>query len=107
MFQRQDDNHIDYEEGMIKGRPSGGTAILWHKDFSATVVKNCGNTIIGLKLTEDNSFLCLVNAYLPFCTASNRDAFLEYLGELKTMCEELYVPIFAFLRISMLAAAMR
>ena len=63
------DNHlasgtfkIDYEEGLIKGRPSWGTAILWHKDLSATVVKNCDNTIIGLKLTVDNSFLCLVNA---------------------------------------------
>ena len=34
------DNHlasgtfkIDYEEGLIKGRPSGGTAILRHKDL--------------------------------------------------------------------------
>ena len=63
------DNHlacgtfkIDFEEELIKKRPSGETAIFWHKDLHATVVKNCDNTIIGLKLTEDNTFLCLVNA---------------------------------------------
>ena len=83
---------IDYEEGLITRRSSGGTAILWHKDLPATVIKNCDNTIIGLKLTVDNTFLRLVNAYLPFCKASNRDAFLEYLGGLKTMCEELVCP---------------
>ena len=67
------DNHlacgtlkIEYEEGLIGRRLSGGTAILWHKDLSATVVKNCDNTIIGFKLTVDNSFLCLVNAYIAY-----------------------------------------
>ena len=95
-FNHISDNHlagetfkIDYEEGLINGWPSGGTAILWHKNLPSTVVKNCANTINGLKLSIDKSFLCLLNAYLPFCKASNRDAFWEYLGGLKTMCEEL------------------
>ena len=40
---------IDYENGLIRGRPSGGTAVLWHKNLPAAVLKNCDDTKIDSK----------------------------------------------------------
>jgi len=62
------------------------------KKLPSTVIYNCDNSIVGIRITLKNSSICNVNAYLPFCHASNRDAYLEYLGALKIMCEELSCP---------------
>ena len=43
---------IDCADGVINGRPHGGTAILWSKAFSASIFYNDDKSIIGLKLSD-------------------------------------------------------
>ena len=40
-------------------------------------------------MSLQSSDLCLVNVYAPYCCPQNRDAFDEYLGNLKIFCEDL------------------
>ena len=73
---------IDDYDGFRKGRPSGGTAVLWRKNLPATRITSHSGSIIGLKLDNDASEILLLNVYLPFCCPENFDAYQTYLGEL-------------------------
>ena len=79
------------------GRGHGGTAIYWSKDIKASTFSNCDGSIIGLRVSLANSDLCLVNVYLPYCCPNNTDDFLEYLGKIKSLCDDLQCPNICFM----------
>ena len=76
------------KEKIHTGRPYGGTAILWKKSIDASRVVNYDNSIIGIKVNLGESYLTLVNVYLPYSCSTNDDAYLQYLSKLQTFCEE-------------------
>ena len=76
---------IDCADGVINGRPHGGTAILWSKALNASIFYNDDKSIIGLKLSDSVSDYYFINAYLPYCCTTNIDKYLSYLGALEAM----------------------
>ena len=88
---------FDFGDGIFLGRGHGGTAIYWSKDIKASTFSNCDGSIIGLRVSLANSDLCLVNVYLPCCCPNNTDDFLEYLGKIKSLCDDLQCPNICFM----------
>ena len=78
-----------YEPKLLLGRPYGGTAILWNKQLQASTFSNHNNTIIGLTVNLCTSSIFFINVYLPYCCESNTDTYLEYLGKLGELCEDI------------------
>ena len=72
---------FDYQDGLLKGRPHGGTAILYKK-WLKTTLKSKDDTICGLSIDCGNKTLCLINAYLPYYYSANVDGYLQYLSDL-------------------------
>ena len=93
---------INYESGLLVGRPLGGTAILWDKSLHASPIYNDDSTIIGLKLELDNSVLNFINVYLPYCCPSNTDKSFQYLSKLNIMFESFDNPNLCVVVTSML-----
>ena len=83
---------FSYETKLHSGRPYGGTAILWNKQLQASTFSNHDNTIIGLKVNLCSSSISFINPYLPYCCESNTDTYLEYLGKLGELCEDIQHP---------------
>ena len=81
-----------YETKLHSGRPYGGTAILWNKQLQASTFSNHDATIIGLTVNLCFSSISFINLYLPYCCKSNTDTYLEYLGKLGELCEDIQHP---------------
>ena len=79
---------MDDKEKIHTGRPYGGTAILWKKSIDASRIVNYDNSIIGIKVNLEESYLTLVNVYLPYSCNTNVDAYLQYLSKLQNFYEE-------------------
>ena len=83
---------FSYETKLHSGRPYGGTAILWNKQLQASTFSNHDNTIIDLTVNLCSSSISFINVYLPYCCESNTDTYLEYLGKLGELCEDIQHP---------------
>jgi len=79
---------MDDEKKIHVGRPFGGTGILWKKSLDASRVATCDNSIIGIKVNLGETFLTLINVYLPYSCSANVDLYLSYLSKLQGLCEE-------------------
>ena len=82
-------SYFDDGEGMLVGRPFGGTAILWHKKLQATQIQSYNKSIIGLNILTDDVSLCVINVYLPYCCSDNFDSYLQYMTKLQVWAESL------------------
>ena len=74
---------FDYQDGLLKGRPHGDTAILYKKWLKTARLKNKDDTICGLSIDCDYKTLCLINAYLLYYRSANVDGYLQYLSDLR------------------------
>ena len=85
----------DTSTGILKGRPKGGVAILWKRSFGAFVTEiNFGldwMTGISLNLPNENLFY-IITAYLPYNSHENEDEFLEKLGILISIINDIDSP---------------
>ena len=78
---------MDLEDGVMTGRPHGGTAVLWRKSLTAYPVSNVDKSIVGINIKCQNNSIVIINVYLPFNSPSNVEAYLKYLGALQILCE--------------------
>ena len=78
---------VDFEDGILTGRPFGGTAVLWNKSLKVSTLKNVDESIIGIKIHQEDNDICLINVYSPFCCYNNIDSYLQYLAKLNDLCE--------------------
>ena len=83
---------FDYQDKLLKGRPHGGTAILYKKWLKTARLKSKDDTICGLSIDCGNKTLCLINAYLPYYYSANVDGYLQYLSDLRSFCNEVSCP---------------
>ena len=83
---------FDYQDGLLKGRPHGGTGILYKKWLKTTPLKSKDDAICGLSIDCGNKTLCLINAYLPYYCSANVDGYLQYLSDLRSFCNEVSCP---------------
>ena len=91
-------NSFSYETKLHSNRPYGGTAILWNKQLQVSTFSNHDNIIIGLTVNLCTSSISFINVYLPCCCKSNTDTYLEYLGKLGELCEDIQHPNMCIIR---------
>lgn len=85
----------DYESCLSVGRNSGGVAILWNRCLNSTFTirpYDCGHDwLVGLDLTHKttNVKYSIINVYLPYNSPENVDKYVECLGALQQIVEEM------------------
>ena len=88
---------FSYETKLHSGRPYGGITILWNEQLQASTFSNHDNTIIGFTVNLCTSSISFINVYLRCCCESNTDTYLEYLGKLGELCEDIQGPNMCFI----------
>ena len=72
---------MDTSSEVLRGRPYGGTAILWRKDLGGCSVIDMEDCrLMCLEIFCDNKSLILINVYLPYDSCDNLDDFLFHLA---------------------------
>ena len=83
---------VNTESNLLTGRPHAGVAILWRKSLgkcSKVVVFEHEKRIIGLNVSCDNKRETLImNVYMPYMCADNKDLYLEYLGSVGAILQD-------------------
>lgn len=90
---------VDYRDGVFNGHPPGGVAILWNSrlDEHVTPIElNC-DWAVAVRVTNGDSHLTIVNVYLPYQCSENEDKYLDCLGALNSMVEELQTTAFVII----------
>lgn len=87
-FHGAGESTTDFNRGNVRGRISGGVAILWRKtlDKCIKVVRLGTDWCIGVHFTCDNKFI-LLNIYTPYVCQKNEDEYLNKLGFLNAYVE--------------------
>ena len=89
-FNRFATSAVDTGGRVLRGRPYGGLAWLWHKTLDSKVkpVVYGENRILGLRFNEGNSSILFLNVYMPTQTKENNLEFLRILGKIASIIEE-------------------
>lgn len=80
---------VDTSEGVLRGRPYGGVAILWRKSVfrDVSVIKCSNNRVVAVKVQlYDRSFI-LCSVYMPTDSIQNLPDFTDCLGILRAIIE--------------------
>ena len=78
---------MDLEDGVMTGRPHGGTAVLWRKALTAYPVSNVDKSIFEINIRCQNNSIVIINVYFPYNSPSNVEAYIKYFGALQILCE--------------------
>ena len=79
------------DRGIIRGRPSRGVAILYHKKLVPFIENiKVNDRINGIILNHDNQSTLLLNVYMPYDaqTVDSLDNYRNYLAILNNIIEE-------------------
>ena len=52
---------MDLEDGVMTGRPHGGTAVLWRKSLTAYPVSNVDKSIVGINIKCQNISIVIIS----------------------------------------------
>ena len=82
---------IDPSLGIIKGRKFGGVGFLWNKRFDTCIkpVHFGYSWLTGLRINLHYNHMYILGVYFPVDKYENIDKYLNYLGILKSVIEEL------------------
>ena len=80
---------IDSTSCVLRGRPHGGIAVMWHKQLSGCKVIETGDSrLLCFEILSDNCSILFINVYLPCDSYDNCDNFLYYLGKISSIINE-------------------
>ena len=88
---------LDYRVGLRRGHFTGGVAIMWRKCFDSYVAVLNFDTdwLTGIQLSQNNkSYVILCRVYMPYESVDNEDAFVEKLGVIYSIMEDIEVTCF-------------
>ena len=82
---------MDSENHLLTGRPFGGIGILWKKSISKFVktITFDDSRLLGVQITDNQETFVFINVYLPFQCDDNYENYLNYLGKLTAVVEEI------------------
>ena len=82
---------VDECDGVMQGKYSGGVAILWRHALSKYVKQlDIGSDWCnGVEINLNNSMFVLLNVYLPYQCRENEDIYMENLGILKSLLDDI------------------
>lgn len=78
---------VDTSAGMLRGRPYGGTALLWRKKlFPTTSVIQCDNPrISAIKLTSSDKEILVFSVYMPNNSVDNLPEFVQCVSTINAL----------------------
>ena len=81
----------DYANGIITGRKSGGTAILWKTSLDSNI---CGIDLkydwcSGIRIQSGDSATVVINVYLPYECRDNEDTYINDLAAVSNIIDEI------------------
>ena len=78
------------ENGYQTGRPYGGLAVLWRKEFThACTLLNLDDVrLLGVTFDTNLGKMLLVNTYLPYQCADNFEDYCNCLGKIAVIVHE-------------------
>ena len=82
---------VDSYDSIIRGRPKGGFAIMYHKKIAKhiTHIKSTNRRVCGIILNYENNFSCmLLNLYLPcdnFINVQTTDEYINCIEYVESM----------------------
>ena len=80
---------IDPTDGLLKGRPHGGLAILWRKTLdNCKIIDNDDCRSITIEISNGTSSILLMNIYMPVAHTDNIDDYIYYLSKFKSVTSE-------------------
>ena len=81
---------FDYGNGLLRGRPYGGIAILVHKDLADKCKPEFydDSRLIGLKVMDQFSSFLVICCYLPYDNGENLHEYVAYLGKIYSIIDE-------------------
>ena len=82
---------IDESEGIIQGRFSGGVAIMWRAELSKFIKAIDLNVdwCTAIEVATAGTRFIILNVYLPYQSHENEDLYIEYLGFLKSVIDDM------------------
>ena len=85
------ESSTDYETGLKQGRNKGGVSIFWRKQYEKFIapMRFGLDWIVGIEVNINDRKLILLNVYLPYECPDNECDYLEKLGSLLSIIEEL------------------
>ena len=91
---------IDFSEGILSGRPSGGVSIFYARHLASYVTPiyfhEC-NWCVALRFSFNTTSFTLFNVYLPYESNDNEDEFIEKLGLLESYIQNVENSTFAII----------
>ncbi|CAK1582534.1 unnamed protein product [Parnassius mnemosyne] len=80
---------VNISEGILKGRPYGGVAILWRKGtFESVTVINCANVrLAAIKVSLGDRYFLVFCVYMPTDVSDNLTEFTDCLSEVSAIVE--------------------
>ena len=82
---------VDPTDGLLVGRKYGGVGFLWNKRLQHCIkpLKFPHNWLTGINVSLENSSLTILGVYLPYNSLDNVDSFLQCIGFLQSVIEDL------------------
>ncbi|KAI5644274.1 hypothetical protein NE865_03643 [Phthorimaea operculella] len=80
---------IDTTQGVVRGRPYGGVALLWDKRaFPCAEIVPChNNRMVALKLSRGDRSILVFSVYMPTDCADNLPEFTQCLGNISAIID--------------------
>lgn len=81
----------DALDGLVAGHPPGGVAILWRDSLDSRVKPLVTNLswCSGIEIEDNQRKVVILSVYLPYQCNENEEKYLECLGELSALLQEL------------------
>jgi len=84
---------MDSSEGVLRGRPHGGLAILWRKSLrGCSILDMYDSRLMCIEVNNGEKLIKLVNVYLPVDHYENLDMYRYYLSKITSLVDELQSP---------------
>jgi endonuclease/exonuclease/phosphatase family metal-dependent hydrolase len=81
---------VNVHQGVLRGRPHGGLAVMWRKSLNAQVqvMPSPSPRLLPISMESTQDKVFLVNTYMPYQCDNNYEEFMETLGMLSTILDE-------------------
>ena len=90
---------IDEGTGIVNGRYSGGVALMWKSNISHAIksLDLGADWCVGIEINAGSSKFVIINVYLPYQCHGHEDLYIENLGFIKAIIDELNCTNFVIL----------
>ena len=81
----------NYDDGLVTGHPPGGVAILWHKriDHKIKSFDTKCDWCTAIEFNIGTNAVVIINVYLPYQCPANEESYIQKLGYIHAILEEL------------------